>query len=234
MPHKLEAAWHPVIWENKRENMKKEKCALNSVSGPGEPIFRISWPHCSVVFVRVHWNNCFIPYSCFIPLSFLFLPPPSISKSKLLYDCKSVSQSWCWAHSGTCDQILFPVGRLLSESCSLVSVGRPLWWEDGSAVCNAITHWSESRRTRNRILLSYLRLLHPGGPGSRIYEVYPPGTGWHCVTPLSWTHNLILSSCHLGNIAVVNPRKVYLPLEIGNTMVCTNFCLFTFFPFFCK
>jgi uncharacterized membrane protein len=37
-----------------------------------------------------------------------------------------VSMSWCRVHSGTCDQILLPVGRLLSESCALVSVGRPL------------------------------------------------------------------------------------------------------------
>jgi hypothetical protein len=27
---------------------------------------------------------------------------------------------------GTCDQILFPVGMLLSEICGLVSIGRPL------------------------------------------------------------------------------------------------------------
>jgi hypothetical protein len=39
---------------------------------------------------------------------------------------QSVSTSWCGAHSGTCDQILLPVGRLLSESCGFVSVERPL------------------------------------------------------------------------------------------------------------
>jgi hypothetical protein len=27
--------------------------------------------------------------------------------------------------------------------------GRPLWREDGSAICSVITQWSESRRTRN-------------------------------------------------------------------------------------
>jgi hypothetical protein len=27
---------------------------------------------------------------------------------------------------GTCDQILFPVGMLLTEICGLVSIGRPL------------------------------------------------------------------------------------------------------------
>jgi hypothetical protein len=73
----------------------------------------------------------------------------------------------------------------LSECCCLVSVGRPLWWEDGSAICSVITQWSESRRTRNHTLLSQLRLPQPGGPGSCIYipqeqggPVIPSGTGF--------------------------------------------------------
>jgi hypothetical protein len=86
---------------------------------------------------------------------------------------------------GTCDQILFPVGMLLSEICGLVSMGRPLWREDGSGNCSVITQWSESLRTGNHTLLSHLRLLQPGGPGSHIYipqeqsgPVIPPGTGF--------------------------------------------------------
>jgi hypothetical protein len=62
-------------------------------------------------------------------------------------------------------------------------MGRPLWREDGSAICSVITQWSESRRTSNHTLLSHLRLRQPGGPGSRIYipqeqgdPVIPPGT----------------------------------------------------------
>jgi hypothetical protein len=96
------------------------------------------------------------------------------------------SQSVCFGNEhpcGTCDQILFPVGMLLSEICGLVSVGRPLWREDGSAICSAITHWSESLRTRNHTLLSHVRLPQPGGPGSLIYipqeqggPVISPGT----------------------------------------------------------
>jgi hypothetical protein len=85
---------------------------------------------------------------------------------------------------GTCDQILLPVGMLLSETCSLGSVGRPLWRDDGSEAYSAITQWSESIRTRNHTLLSHLRLPQPGGPGSRMYipqeeggPVIPPGTG---------------------------------------------------------
>jgi hypothetical protein len=94
--------------------------------------------------------------------------------------------SWCRAHSGTCDKILLPVGRLLSECCSLVSIGCPLSQEDGSAICSAITQWFESRRTRSHTLLSHLRLPQPGGPSSCIYipqeqsgpVIRPRGTGF--------------------------------------------------------
>jgi hypothetical protein len=100
----------------------------------------------------------------------------------------TVSQSVCFGIEhpwGTCDQILFPVGMLLSEIWGLVSVGRPLWREDGSTICSVITRWPESRRTRNHTLLSHLRLPEPGGPGSRIYILQeqdgpdvPSGTGF--------------------------------------------------------
>jgi hypothetical protein len=53
--------------------------------------------------------------------------------------------------------------------CCVVSVGRPLWREDGSVVCTIITQWSESHRTLNNTLLSHLRLPQPGVPGYHIY-----------------------------------------------------------------
>jgi hypothetical protein len=59
---------------------------------------------------------------------------------------------------GTCDQVILPVGMLPSEICGLVSVGRPLWRDDGFAICSVITLWSEPLRTRNHTLLSHLRL----------------------------------------------------------------------------
>jgi hypothetical protein len=61
-----------------------------------------------------------------------------VSKSKLLYDWQSVClgiEHPC----GICDQILLPVGMLLYEICGLVSVGRPLWREDGSAIRSVLT-----------------------------------------------------------------------------------------------
>jgi hypothetical protein len=101
---------------------------------------------------------------------------------RLLYDWRSVNQYVLVSSTlvGLATRYYF-----LSKGCCLVSVGRPLWREDGSAICSVITQCSESRRTRNHTLLSHLRLLQPGGPGSRIYNpqeqggpVIPPGTGF--------------------------------------------------------
>jgi hypothetical protein len=62
------------------------------------------------------------------------------SRIELRYDWRSVSQyvlvlSQLWA----CDQTLFPVWRFLSESYFLVSAGRPLWREVGSAICVSVS-----------------------------------------------------------------------------------------------
>jgi hypothetical protein len=88
------------------------------------------------------------------------------TKSKLLYDWRSVSRSVCLG-------IEHPCGTCCLKFAFL------------SAICSVITQWSESRRPRGHTLLSHLRLLQPGGPGSRIYipqeqgdPVLPPGTGF--------------------------------------------------------
>jgi hypothetical protein len=54
----------------------------------------------------------------------------------------------------------------------LFHVGSPLWREDWSVICSAITHRLESRRTHDRILvlLSHLRLSQSGGSDPRIYS----------------------------------------------------------------
>jgi hypothetical protein len=75
------------------------------------------------------------------------------------------------------------INILCLKITSFLHVGRLLWWEDGSVICSAITHWLESRRTHNHILLSHLRLPQPGGPGPFTHipleyggSVIPPGT----------------------------------------------------------
>jgi hypothetical protein len=71
------------------------------------------------------------------------------------------------------------VWQILVSSCRAPSLTR-------GQVCNLyFNHSMVSRRTNNHILLSHLRFLQPGRPGSRIYipqeqdgPVKPPGTGF--------------------------------------------------------
>jgi hypothetical protein len=104
---------------------------------------------------------------------------------------------------GKSGQILLPVGMLLSEICGLVSVGRPLWREDGSAICSVITQWSELLRTRNHNLLSHLRLPKTEGPGSRIHIPQEQGGPAHILLFQIWNSRNLE-----GHIAVfISPRK---------------------------
>jgi hypothetical protein len=123
----------------------------------------------SILFLSFHLTFSLYLFFSFSPFS----PIDCKGRSKVEVTLRlTVSQSVCLGidhPSGTCDQILLPVGSLLPESCGHVSVGRSLRREDGSAVCSAITQWSESRRTLNHTLLSRLRHPQPGEPGSRIY-----------------------------------------------------------------
>jgi hypothetical protein len=132
--------------------------------------------------------------------------------------CMTDSQSVCLGVEhpcGTCDQILLSVGMLLCEICLLVSVECPLWREDGSAICSAITQWSESLRARNHTLLSHLRLPQLGRQDSRIYipqeqggPVIPPGIGF----PLRRLLRLARVIITLSQPGGPGPR-MYIPQE---------------------
>jgi hypothetical protein len=70
-----------------------------------------------------------LPRNGFIYISQYFFLDYSRSRSYFRTDSHSVSQSVSLGIEypcGTCDQILFPVGMLLSEICGLVSLGCPL------------------------------------------------------------------------------------------------------------
>jgi hypothetical protein len=141
---------------------------------------------------------------------------------------QSVSISWCRAPFGTCDHILLPVGMLLSEICGLVSVGHPLWREDRSAVCSAITRWSESRRTRNHTLLSRLRLPQPEGPGSHIY--IPRNRVWPSYTPEGYGPiNLHKNTIHCCCVAWSCTKCMKLSSMINANVLLPCHMLFSFF-----
>jgi hypothetical protein len=114
----------------------------------------------------------------------------------------------------------------LSENC-LVSMGHPLWREDGSAVCSAITKWSGSRRARNHTLLSHLRLSQPGGPDSLIYipqeqggPVIPPGTGFPLRSLLWLTGGGIPTRLHTDSM--------HLWSTYYRTVLYVDLCLISF------
>jgi hypothetical protein len=114
---------------------------------------------------------------------------------------------------GTCDQILLPVRVLLSQICRLISVRRPVWREDMSAICSVITQWSESRKTRNHTLLAHLRLPQPGWPGSRIYiqqEQGGPGVAGPTYKASVRTHLKTPPSNRPSTIVSREPRIKYL------------------------
>jgi hypothetical protein len=106
---------------------------------------------------RILWNENGDLFPCLSQLTTSGFQSQSRSQIYFTTDSQSVCLGIKYP-CGICNQILLPVGMLLSEICGLVSIGRPLWWEDGSAICGVITQWSESLRTQNHTLLSHLRL----------------------------------------------------------------------------
>jgi hypothetical protein len=68
----------------------------------------------------------------------------------------------------------------------LLHVRHPLWREDGSVICSAITRWLDLRRTHNHISLPHLRLPQPGGPGPHIYNLQEQGGP--VIPPRHWVY----------------------------------------------
>jgi hypothetical protein len=66
---------------------------------------------------------------------------------------------------GAYDQIL--ISLCLSIIFIVLHIRLPLWREDRSIVSSAITHWSESHRTRNHTSLFHLRLAR-----NRVAKLY--------------------------------------------------------------
>jgi hypothetical protein len=137
---------------------------------------------------------------------------------------------------GTCDQILLAVDMLQSEICCLVSVGRPLWREDGSAICIAITQWSESHRTPNHTLLSHLRLPQPEGWGWGYVTTYGQSVSQYVlVSSRPWDLRpdinsvRILLSCLCGAPSLTRGQVCLLSDTVSNNCPLSSFIFFCFF-----
>jgi hypothetical protein len=89
------------------------------------------------------WNTSFYYITCTSSLHHKPNSSPHIcrwSRSYFTTDSQSVSQ-YVLVSSTLVGLVTryYIVGMLLSEICGLVSIWRPLWQEDGSAICNVIT-----------------------------------------------------------------------------------------------
>jgi hypothetical protein len=112
-----------------------------------------------------YWLSIPVHTLCVPPTHSLSLPPP-----RWYYDIRSVGQSAFVSSTSLGSKtrvFLFLFLRL--TFAWLLKWGDPLWREDGSVVCSAVTQWSQSQITYNHTLLSHLRHPIPGRPGSRIY-----------------------------------------------------------------
>jgi hypothetical protein len=117
---------------------------------------------------------------CLLRAQFCYLPK---SKSKLCYDWRSAGQSVLEksTHLG-----LTTRSWLLSDSCGFVDLGRPLWREDGSVVCNC--YWSSPAQ-------SFL------GPSPVGLVVCLPGLGPHYIASgrtqqkTSFSNNPFIVAC---------------------------------------
>jgi hypothetical protein len=150
------------------------------------------------------------------------LPPAWISSagiSKLLYDWQSVSQSVYLGIEypcGACDQILFPVGMLLYEICGLVSIGRPLWREDGSVLCSRSPSWSYFATDSQSGSMSWYRVplwdLRPDITSCRNVAVWTLRSCFYWVPSLTrgWVCNL---QCNHSIVRVTQNLKPYFTVS---------------------
>jgi hypothetical protein len=84
---------------------------------------------------------------------------------------------------GTCDQILLPVGMLLSEICCLVSVGR---LSDEKTGLQFAVQSLNGPSSSEPITILYCFIWEPPTWRTRFPYLYPPGTGWPSYTPGHW------------------------------------------------
>jgi hypothetical protein len=138
--------------------------------------------HLNEINIDKSYIKCYYSYLQIFPTTLHAFNNKFWRRRRLLYDWRSVSQSVSQYVLVSSTPVglatryyVLPVGMLMPEICGLASVGRPLWREDGSAVCSVITQCSESRRTRNHTLLSHLRFPQHWGPGSRNYILQEQG-----------------------------------------------------------
>jgi hypothetical protein len=150
-------------------------------------------------------------------VTFIINTPLKSSQSYFTAD----SMFWCQAHSGIYDQILLPVWRFLRESCCLVSMGLPLWREDGSTVCCAVNGPSREEPVTilNCLIWDSANLESQApvfiSPRNRMAQLYPRPLGFLYVAfyDSQGYGGDILTRLHMGDGD--NEVEVTLRLTVG-------------------
>jgi hypothetical protein len=135
------------------------------------------------MYVRESWRRGNLNNICGFKGSQAVPATTHVSKSKLFYDLRSVSQYVLMSGTLLGSMTRFYFFPFFCWKITLFVLGHPLWREDGSVIFSAICQCSESRRTDSYTLLSHLRLLGSlsiasyDSQGLRWKYSYPPPHG---------------------------------------------------------
>jgi hypothetical protein len=237
-------SWFLVpLWDLRPDIISCRNIAVwNLWSSVRRPLWREDGsPICSVI---TQWSESLITRNHTL-LSRLRLPPPTWLKVEDTLRL-IVSQSVCLGIEypcGTCDQILLPVGMLLSEIlqsciCEAPSLTR-------GRVCNLQCNHSMVQIAQNPQPYFTVSSETPPTWRARFPYLYPPGTGWPSYTPGHWvpfmsslTIPFMLKqlytrntkhrhSNHNSSLLIQLPFMVFAPSFTGLT--CLSYIHFTTF-----
>jgi hypothetical protein len=128
------------------------------------------------------------------PLPLFFLASSLKSLSDLHYDRRLVGQSVLMStpHLGSKTRVL-----LMSDSCRLVDVGRPLWWEDSFVVCNccwplAVQSFSAILASNHYVNCQMLVTRHGVFIDNCIYWTLVTTSKYKCFTDLCTVQTIVL------------------------------------------
>jgi hypothetical protein len=145
-----------------------ETCCGNDIRRGEEEMLRW-WTHnCFVNYTHATGSNTVITTMCDY-LSSLHLLQSNKKLKTVYYSMPLMMVVWpkhvvavtsekekkiCCVDGPIITLLINTITFIIADVYWYVSIGRPLWREDGAAIFSVITEWSESLRTRNHTLLS--------------------------------------------------------------------------------
>jgi hypothetical protein len=120
---------------------------------------------------------------------------------------------------GTWDQVLLRVGMLLSEICGLVSVGRPLWREDGSVICSIISR-TEPVTIPYCLMWDSPKLGGQVPPRNRVAQLYPRTLGSLFI--VRTIRNKYISVTKTNRLMLLGRKSLFVVRTMRNTQVLVH------------